>query len=182
MKRSKSLVAMMTVGVSMLVTPAARAAAPTYVWSIDGSIANSGLPAGLGPGIALGPNASSTKDGTRLEIAGSGKFTPRGHWIDGSGDYRVLGPNGKVLKAGRWKPVRLTSYRDLGTEPEGSPIEQLRAGIILAPVSLDGVGDGTLAFYCGAHSSTGEEVEGVRLAVKSWRFEHIDAGSTTIET
>jgi hypothetical protein len=158
-------------------------AATVYTWSVDGSVANSGLPAGLAPGIPLGPNVSSTKDHKSIEIAGAGKFSPTGHWIDGGGDYRILDASGKVLKAGRWKPSSLASYRDLGTEPEGSPIEQLRAGIIVAPISLRGVGVAKLVFYCAAHDKAGNEVEGVSVRVPHrWRFNHIDAGSTTIET
>jgi hypothetical protein len=170
-----------SIALGVLLTPSAQAASP-YTWSVDGSVANSGLPAGLAPGIPLGPNASSTKDHKTLEIAGSGKFSPGGHWIDGGGDYRILDASGKVLKSGRWKPSALASYRDLGTEPEGSPIEQLRAGIIVAPISLQGVGRGKLVFYCGAHGKAGEELEGVNVTTRKWRFTHIDAGSTTIET
>jgi hypothetical protein len=156
-------------------------AASTYVWSVDGSVANSGLPAGLTPDLALGPNVTSTKDRTTIEIAGKGRFTPKGRWIDGGGDYRVLDAGGRVLAGGRWKPVALDGYRDLGTEPEGSPAESLRAGIIRARIALEGLGAGRLTFYCGAHGADGEEIEGVNVAAGRWWFTHIDAGSTTID-
>ena len=161
------------------VTPAQ--AASTYVWSVDGSVANSGLPAGLSPDLALGPNVASTKEHTAIEITGKGRFAPKGRWIDGGGDYRVLDRDGKVLVAGRWKPTALDAYRDLGTEPAGSPVESLRAGIIRARIALDGLGAGRLTFYCGAHGADGEEIEGVNVAAGRWRFTHIDAGSTTID-
>lgn len=171
---------LLVVGV-LFVGPVAGAAG-TYTWSVDGSVANSGLPAGLAPGIPLGPNVSSAKDGKTLEIAGSGKVTPSGHWIDGGGDYRILDKGGKVLKSGRWKPTSLTSYRDLGPEPEGSPVEQLRSAIIRAPITLQGLGTGRLLFLCGAHDKAGNELEGVNVVVGKLRFTHIDAGSTTVET
>lgn len=154
----------------------------SYLWSIDGSVQNSGLPAGLAPGVPLGPNVTSEKGGARIEIAGSGKFAPSSHWIDGGGDYRIVRTDGSVLKQGRWKPIGLTSYRDLGTEPEGSPVENLRSGIIRAPILLAGLGRGSLVFLCGTHDSNGEEVEGVKVTIRRLRFDHIDAGSTTIET
>src|SRR5712692_3248444 len=90
------------VAASALTGSTAHASSP-YVWSVDGSVHNSGLPAGLAPGIELGPNVSHAKDGTKIEIAGSGKFTPGSHKIDGGGEYRILGPDGKVVKSGRWK-------------------------------------------------------------------------------
>src|SRR3989442_15986367 len=156
MKGVLIVVALLAAGVPLAGT--ARAATVTYTWSVDGSVANSGLPAGLAPGIQLGPNVSHAKDGTRLEIVGAGRFTPKGHWIDGGGDYRILDAGGKVLASGRWKPTTVTSYRDLGSEPEGSPVESLRAGIIVAPVVLDGLGTGKLGFYCAAHDSHGGEL------------------------
>jgi hypothetical protein len=182
MRRLLVWITAVAVAGGLIATPSA-AAATTYTWSVDGSVANSGLPAGFGPDVPLGPNVSSTKDHKTIELAGSGKFTPKGHWIDGGGDYRILDANGKVLRAGRWRPTRLQSYRDLGTEPEGSPVENLRAGIIVAPISLHGVGGAKLVFYCGAHDKAGEEIEGVSVVVpRRWRFDHIDAGSTTILT
>ena len=97
------------------------------------------------------------------------------------GDYRILDAGGKVLASGRWKPTTVTSYRDLGSEPEGSPVESLRAGIIVAPVVLDGLGTGKLGFYCAAHDSHGGELEGVKVSVRGRKFDRIDSGSTTIQ-
>jgi hypothetical protein len=147
-----------------------------YVWSIDGSVQNSGLPAGLAPGVALGPNVSSAKDGSRIEIAGIGEFSPSQRSIDGGGEYRIVSADGSVLKSGRWKPTRLVSYRDLGFE-HGIPT--LIAGVIDARITLTGFGNGRLLFYCGAHKGD-EELEGVWVAAGR-RFDKIESGSTTIQ-
>ena len=157
--------------------PATADAADPLVWSVDGDVGNAGLPAGVGPGVPLGPNVSSARDGSRIEIAGSGEFSPEDRWIDGGGEYRILAPDGRTVASGRWKPTALTSYRDLGFE-HGIPV--LIAGVIRAPISLQGLGSGTLTFYCGAHDGD-EELEGVYVRATGKRFEHIDAGSTTIE-
>ena len=172
-----ALSAMIAVGVGLWY-PAG--AAGRYVWSIDGSIANSGLPAGLAPGVALGPNVSASKDGATIEIAGSGTFTPAGS-IDGAGMFRIVDPSGRVLAEGAWRPIGRAMYTDVGTEPEGSPVERLRAGVIVGRIALDGVGAGRLTFLCGVHGEGGEELEGVKVAAGRWRFHHIEAGSTTIE-
>jgi len=170
------------VGLAVLSPGIVGAAPAVYTWSVDGSTANSGLPAGLAPGIELGPNVASAKGGERLEIAGVGKFTPKGHWIDGGGDYRVVDAAGTVVASGRWRPTRLAGYRDLGAEPEGSPYESLRSGIIVAPIDLQGLGTGRLTFLCGAHARDGSELEGVNVTTARWTFNKVESGSTTIET
>jgi hypothetical protein len=159
---------------------ATAGAGERLVWSIDGSIANSGLPAGIAPGVALGPNVSASKDGARIEIAGSGTFTPSGS-IDGSGMYRIVDGSGRVLATGGWRPAGRATYTDLGTEPEGSPVERLRAGVIVVRIAMDGFGRGRLTFLCGAHSPDGEELEGVKVTGGGRRFHRIEEGSTTIE-
>lgn len=155
-------------------------AGPAYVWSIDGSVDNSGLPAGFGPGVPLGPNVSTAKAGAKIEIVGSGKFSPTSGWIDGGGSYRIHDPSGRLIAEGRWKPVGKAAYTDLGTEPEGSPVETLRAGVIVVAIALEGAGTGRLGFLCGVHRD-GEELEGVKVNAAGWRFHEIEAGSTTIQ-
>ena len=179
----KRLVCVVVLGASLapVLARSAMAEAP-YVWSVDGSVDNSGLPAGAAPGVPLGPNVSTAPDGSRIELDGVGRLDPKAHRINGGGNYRVLDRSGRVKHEGSWKAVSLARFADVGTEPEGSPVEFIRAGSFVAPITLSGLGRGRLTFLCGLHDEkTGEELEGVRVEIGSKRFGRIDAGSTTLE-
>jgi hypothetical protein len=122
---------------------------------------------GIGP---FGDSVTLAKDGSRIEISGSGTFTigEGSKSIDGGGTYTVFGPDDAVVASGDWAATHLRGYIDYG-EVDELP-EEWRGGKLTSSVELAGLGTGKLTVHCLIGNPPPSKEEGVQVDVGAMHF------------
>ncbi|MBS3080179.1 hypothetical protein J4221_01800 [Candidatus Pacearchaeota archaeon] len=120
----------------------------------------------------FGPVVSMAKNGDTIELEGGGMFTLNPRTINGSGTVIHRDAEGNIIGTGKWKAIKLISFKKYGKgTPQGLP-ENFEGGRALIKVIIDpdDIGEsfeGTLVVTCIIGDKIPKRAEeGIRLAVR----------------
>lgn len=127
------------------------------------------------PFFATGPSVSHAKDGSRIEISGTGSFSigegPKS--VSGGGTFEIFDSSDNLVASGNWTMEHLRGFVDYGGFPP--PNDDLRGGTLTAEIDLDGLGKGSLWIFCLVGDPPPSKEEGVHVKVGRWHFDDIGA-------
>lgn len=127
------------------------------------------------PLFAAGPAVSrAKKDGSRIEISGTGSFSigEGKKSVSGGGTFEIFDSSDNLVASGNWTMERLRGFVDYGGFPP--PNDDLRGGTLEAEIQLDGLGKGSLWIVCLIGNPPPSKVEGEIVKVGPWHFDGID--------
>lgn len=121
----------------------------------------------------FGSSVSLARDGSRIEIGGSGSFSigegPKD--ISGGGAFQIFDGGNNLVASGNWTTTHLRGFVDYGGFPP--PDDDLRGGTLEAEINLDGLGKGSLWIVCLVGEPPPSKSEGVLVKVGRWHFDEI---------
>jgi hypothetical protein len=132
------------------------------------------------PFFAAGPSVSRARDGSRIEISGSGSFSigegPKS--ISGGGTFQIFDSENNLVASGSWTATHLRGFVDYGGFPP--PNDDLRGGTLEVEINLAGPGQGSLWIICVVGEPPPSKSEGVLVKVGRWHFDEIAPGNVNI--
>lgn len=127
-----------------------------------------------------GPMVSLARDGSRIEISGSGSFSigegPKS--VSGGGTFQIFDSGNDLVASGSWTMTHLRGFVDYGGFPP--PDDDLRGGTLEAEINLAGLGKGSLWIICLVGEPPPSKAEGVLVKVGPRHFDDIVPGALDI--